>query len=225
MFVPNALHWLSENIQTNVTMKVFGHRTFKAFVIVSFLVGSHIAWKLSGYGRWIATSCRSLSPNKNKEVDSLSMLVHKTSIKLCGHHLKLRIALKTIFRFLLVSERAEMMRNLILGRNHNLITWQWLSGNHVIVKITCTQQARVRHGNFPSLRRCYTTQFFRATSVATAKFALLQLHGKRCYPLQCFLQHVSQLVPQGTRLRLMQCINTPTLNSHSSQNACRYRPF
>ena len=84
----------------------------------------------------------------------------------------------------------------------NLITWQWLSGNHVIVKITCTQQGRVRNGNFPSLRRCYTTQFFRATSVATAKFALLQLHGKRCYPLQCFLQ----LVPQETRLRLMQCI-------------------
>ena len=70
----------------------------------------------------IAISCRSLSRNENKEVDSLSMLVHKTSIKLCGHHLKLRIALKTIFRFLLVSERPEMMRNLILGRNHNLIT-------------------------------------------------------------------------------------------------------
>ena len=43
---------------------------------------------------------------------------------------------------------------------------------------------------------------FRATSVATAKSAFLQLHEQRCYTLQCFLQLVSQLVPQRTRLRL-----------------------
>ena len=43
---------------------------------------------------------------------------------------------------------------------------------------------------------------FRATNVATAKSALLQLHEQRCYTLQCFLQLVSQLVPPGTRLRL-----------------------
>ena len=43
---------------------------------------------------------------------------------------------------------------------------------------------------------------FRATSVATAKSAFLQLHEQRCYTLQCFLQLVSQLVPLGTRLRL-----------------------
>ena len=42
----------------------------------------------------------------------------------------------------------------------------------------------------------------RATCVATAKSALLQLHEQRCYTLQCFLQIVSQLVPLGTRLRL-----------------------
>ena len=43
---------------------------------------------------------------------------------------------------------------------------------------------------------------FRATSVATAKSAFLQLHEQRCYTMQCFLQLVSQLVPQRTRLRL-----------------------
>ena len=46
---------------------------------------------------------------------------------------------------------------------------------------------------------------FRATSVTTAKSAFLQLHEQRCYTqytLQCFLQLVSQLVPQRTRLRL-----------------------
>ena len=148
MFVPDALHWLSQNIQTNVTMKVFGHRTFKAFVIVSFLVGSHIAWKLSGYGRWIATSCRSLSRNENKEVDSLSMLVHKTSIKLCGHHLKLRIALKTIFRFLLVSERPEMMRNLILRRNHKF--------NHVTM---LKRKSRDCQNNMYTTSACPTRKF------------------------------------------------------------------
>ena len=42
----------------------------------------------------------------------------------------------------------------------------------------------------------------RAICVATAKSALLQLHEQRCYTLQCFLQLVSQLVPQRTRLRL-----------------------
>ena len=43
---------------------------------------------------------------------------------------------------------------------------------------------------------------FRATCVATAKPALLQLQEQRCYTLQCFLQLVSELVPLGTRLRL-----------------------
>ena len=157
----------------------------------------------------IATSCRSLSPNENKEVDSLSMLVHKTSIKLCGHHLNLRIALKTIFRFLLVSERPEMMRNLILRRNHKF--------NHVTM---LKRKSRDCQNNM------YTTLFTTSAPIGECPTRkLLQLHGKRCYPLQCFLQLVSQLVPQETRLRLMQCINTPTLNSHSSQNACRYRPF
>ena len=40
-------------------------------------------------------------------------------------------------------------------------------------------------GGASSRRRCYTMQFF-----------------VRCYTLQCFLQLVSQLVPQRTRLRL-----------------------
>ena len=43
---------------------------------------------------------------------------------------------------------------------------------------------------------------FRATCVATAKSAFLQLHKPRCYTLLCFLQLVSQLFPLGTRLRL-----------------------
>ena len=43
---------------------------------------------------------------------------------------------------------------------------------------------------------------FRATCVATAKPALLQLHEQRCYTLQCFLQLVSQIDPLGTRSRL-----------------------
>ena len=43
---------------------------------------------------------------------------------------------------------------------------------------------------------------FRATCVATAKPALLQLHEQRCYTQQCFLQLVSQIDPLGTRLRL-----------------------
>ena len=43
---------------------------------------------------------------------------------------------------------------------------------------------------------------FRATSVATAKSAFLQLHEQRCYTLQCFLQLVLQLVPQRMRLKL-----------------------
>ena len=43
---------------------------------------------------------------------------------------------------------------------------------------------------------------FRATCVATAKPALLQLHEQRCYTQQCFLQLVSQLLLLRTRLRL-----------------------
>ena len=94
-------------------------------------------------------------------------------------------------------------KNKIQSHGQSENGWQFVSTILILLNYILSASGNLNfYTNTSFVKAVFHYAIFRATSVATAKSAFLQLHEQRCYTLQCFLQLVSQLVPQRARLRL-----------------------